>query len=93
MPGLECVGAVVRSPRDLPVPTYRSLAECVAGAAPDFVVTAVSWQAGPGLIVEAVERGLPVLAETPRRRTSPGCGSCGPPSARPGWCRWPSSTC
>ncbi|MET8153675.1 Gfo/Idh/MocA family protein [Actinoplanes sp. NPDC049668] len=65
LPGLECVGAVVRSPRDLPVPTYRSLAECVAGAAPDFVVTAVTWQAGPALIVEAAERGLPVLAETP----------------------------
>src|SRR6185436_4616259 len=65
LPGLDCVGAVVRRPRDLPVPTYASLAECVAGAAPDFVVTAVPWQAGPALIVEAVERGLPVLAETP----------------------------
>ncbi|MEU7901330.1 Gfo/Idh/MocA family oxidoreductase [Actinoplanes sp. NPDC049118] len=62
---LECVGAVVRGPRDLPVPTFASLAECVERAAPDFVVIAVPWQAGPALIVEAVERGLPVLAETP----------------------------
>jgi predicted dehydrogenase len=63
--GLECVGAVVRTPRGLPVPTYGSLGECVAGARPDFVVTAVSWDANPGLVTEAVERGLPVLAETP----------------------------
>jgi len=63
--GVECVGAVVRSPRDLPVPAFGSLAECVARAAPEFVVTAVPWQVNPGVIVEAVERGLPVLAETP----------------------------
>jgi predicted dehydrogenase len=63
--GLDCVGAVVRSPRELPVPTFASLAECVAEAAPDVVVTAVPWGVSPGLIVEAVERGLPVLAETP----------------------------
>ena len=62
---LECVGAVVRTPRDLPVPTWGSLAECVAGARPDFVVTAVSWDANPGVIAEAVRHGLPVLAETP----------------------------
>jgi len=63
--GVECVGAVVRSPREVPVPTFASLAECVAQAAPDFVVTAVPWQVNPPVIVEAVERGLPVLAETP----------------------------
>ena len=62
---VECVGAVVRSPRELGVPVFTSLAQCVAQAAPDFVVTAVPWSAGPGVIVEAVERGLPVLAETP----------------------------
>ncbi|RSM54901.1 oxidoreductase [Actinoplanes sp. ATCC 53533] len=63
--GVECVGAVVRSPRELPVPAFASLAECVAETAPDFVVTAVPWQVNPSVIVEAVERGLPVLAETP----------------------------
>ncbi|BCJ49004.1 hypothetical protein Asp14428_04790 [Actinoplanes sp. NBRC 14428] len=62
---LDCVGAVVRTPRTLPVPSYASLAECVEQARPDFIVTAVSWGASPGMIVEAVERGLPVLAETP----------------------------
>jgi predicted dehydrogenase len=51
----------VRTPRDLPVPTFSSLEEI----RPDFVVTAVPWDANPAVIVEAVERGLPVLAETP----------------------------
>ena len=62
---VDCVGAVVRSPRSLPVPTFGSLAECVEQARPDFIVTAVSWDANPGVITEAVGRGLPVLAETP----------------------------
>src|SRR3954453_23759493 len=61
MPDVDCVGAVVRTPRDLPVPTFSSLSEIH----PDFVVTAVPWDANPAVIVEAVERGLPVLAETP----------------------------
>jgi predicted dehydrogenase len=66
--GLEdvrCVGAVVRTPRELSVPTFSSLAACVAATSPDFVVTAVPWPVNPGVITEAVERGLPVLAETP----------------------------
>ena len=62
---VDCVGAVVRSPRSLPVSTFGSLAECVEQARPDFIVTAVSWDANPGVITEAVGRGLPVLAETP----------------------------
>jgi len=66
--GLEtvnCVGAVVRSPRPFPVPTFASLAECVESVCPDFVLTAVPWPATPGIVTEAVDRGLPVLAETP----------------------------
>ena len=63
--GVDCVGAVVRTPRELAVPTFASLAECVQRAAPDFVVTAVPWATSPAVITEAVERGLPVLAETP----------------------------
>jgi predicted dehydrogenase len=59
--GVRCLGAVVRTPRDLAMPTYGSLAE----VSPDFVVTAVPWHANPGVIVDAVGRGLPVLAETP----------------------------
>jgi predicted dehydrogenase len=61
LPGVECLGAVVRTPRQLPVPTWASLDE----VRPDFVVTAVPWGANPGVIVDAVRRGVPVLAETP----------------------------
>jgi predicted dehydrogenase len=62
IPGLECLGAVVRSPRDLPVPALGSLDD---GPRPDFVVTAVPWATNPDVIRAAVERGLPVLTETP----------------------------
>jgi len=58
---VDCLGAVVRTPRELPVPTFSSLDEVKA----DFVVTAVPWPVNPGVVVEAVHRGLPVLAETP----------------------------
>ncbi len=61
LPGLRCLGAVVRTPRSLPVPALRSLDE----VRPDFVVTAVPWETNPGVIRAAVDRGLPVLAETP----------------------------
>lgn len=63
--GLTCVGVVSRGPRDLPVPVHLSLDECIAAARPDFVVTAVPWAVTPSLVVELVERGVPVLAETP----------------------------
>ncbi|GAB7037642.1 MULTISPECIES: Gfo/Idh/MocA family oxidoreductase [Catenuloplanes] len=63
--GLHCVGAVVRSPRPLPVPAYGSLDECLTGARPDFVITAVPSPRNPDLITECVARGVPVLAETP----------------------------
>ena len=62
---VSCVGAVVRAPRRLPVPAYRSVAECLAAAKPDFLVTAVPRTANPDVIAEAVGRGVPVLAETP----------------------------
>lgn len=61
---LTCVGVVSRRPKDLPVPVFPSLDECLA-ARPDFVVTAVPWDVTPALVVELVERGIPVLAETP----------------------------
>lgn len=61
LPEVECLGAIVRTPRDLPVRTFSSLDE----VRPDFVVTAVSWDANPGVVRAAVERGLPVLSETP----------------------------
>lgn len=65
LPDLECVGAVVRTPRELAVPVYLSLDECVRTARPDFLVTSVPWPVTPELIVEAVDRGIPVMAETP----------------------------
>ena len=65
LPQLECVGAVVRAPRQLPVPAFSDLRECVRDARPDFVVTAVPRATNPGVITGAVELGLPVLAETP----------------------------
>lgn len=62
---LTCVGVVSRRQRDLPVPVYLSLDECLTSARPDFVVTAVPWPVTPSLVVELAERGVPVLAETP----------------------------
>src|SRR5690349_15074074 len=61
LPGLTCLGAVVRSPRELPLPQFASIDDC----RPDFLVTAVPRAANPAVIAAAVERGLPVLAETP----------------------------
>ena len=63
--GLSCVGVVSRSQKDLPVPVYLSLDECIAATKPDFVVTAVPWSVTPSLVVELVQRDVPVLAETP----------------------------
>lgn len=53
-----------RRPRELPVPVYASLAECLK-TKPDFVVTAVPWAVTPSLVVELAERDVRVLAETP----------------------------
>ena len=65
LPSVECVGAVVRTPRELPVPSYGSVAECLDRARPDFVVTALPWQVTPDVVRELVAAGVPVLAETP----------------------------
>jgi predicted dehydrogenase len=62
---VSCVGAVVRSERRLPVPAYPSVRECLAGARPDFLVTALPAAVNPGVLVEAVRWGVPVLSETP----------------------------
>ena len=61
----SCVGAVIRSPRRLPVPAFRSVAECLAAAKPDFLVTALPRAVNPGVVAQAVARGVPVLSETP----------------------------
>jgi predicted dehydrogenase len=62
---VTCVGAVVRSPRRLPVPTFESVAECVAVGKPEFLVTAVPWAVNAGVVEHAVDLGVPVLSETP----------------------------
>jgi predicted dehydrogenase len=61
LPDVDCLGAVVRTPRPLPVPAFTSLDE----VRPDFVVTATPWGVTPAVVLDAVGRGLPVLAETP----------------------------
>jgi predicted dehydrogenase len=66
--GLTCVGAVTRTPRALPVPALPSL----AGVRADFVVTALPRAVNPAVVVEAMERGLPVLSETPPAADLPG---------------------
>lgn len=65
MDGLDCVGVLSRSPKDLPVPVYQTVHECLTAAKPDFVVTAVPWEVTPPLVVSLVKRGVRVLAETP----------------------------
>ncbi len=65
LPDLECVGAVVRSPRALEVPVFTSLEECLVSARPDFVVTATPWPVTPTVLTELVRLGIPALAETP----------------------------
>jgi len=45
--GLTCVGVVVRTPTDLPVPAFGSLAECVETARPDLVSRPYRWRQPP----------------------------------------------
>ncbi|NKE59702.1 Gfo/Idh/MocA family oxidoreductase [Lentzea sp. PSKA42] len=68
----DVVGVVTRSPergheveRAWDVPTYRSVAKLLAATEPRFVVTSVAKSANPDVIRELVDRGTPVLAETP----------------------------
>jgi predicted dehydrogenase len=63
--GLECVGVVTRRPRPLPVATYDSVDTLLREHQVDFVVTSTPTSVTPGLIVDCVNRGVPVLAETP----------------------------
>jgi predicted dehydrogenase len=63
--GLTCIGAVVRTPRELPVPQFGSLGALLDAARPDFLVTALPRTVNATVVVEAVRRGVPVLSETP----------------------------
>ncbi|HJY46137.1 MAG TPA: hypothetical protein VJ301_16080 [Propionibacteriaceae bacterium] len=62
---IRCGGVVVRTPRQLDVPTFTSLDTCLRELAVDFVLTATPKPVTPQVITDAVDRGLPVLAETP----------------------------
>ena len=62
---VRCVGVVVRTPRRLDVPTFTSLKACLRELPVDFVLTTTPRAVTPQVITDAVDRGLPVLAETP----------------------------
>ncbi len=62
---VRCGGVVVRTARTLDVPTYPSLATCLDDMSVDFVLTATPPSVTPRVVAEIVERGLPVLVETP----------------------------
>ena len=62
---IRCGGAVVRTQRPLDVPVFTSLDECLREVSIDFVLTATPSPVTPHVIATAVDRGLPVLAETP----------------------------
>jgi len=47
------------------IPTFRDLDALLSHCSPTYVITCVPWAANPALVVELVERGLPVLSETP----------------------------
>jgi predicted dehydrogenase len=74
VPGVRCVGAVVRAPhgRTVPVPVFGDLAECLRSARPDFLVVAVPRKVSAEIIADAVALGVPVLAETPPAADLPG---------------------
>ena len=88
---VRCSGVVVRTPRSLDVPSFTSLDAGVRELRPDFVLTNTR-SVTPGVIADAVDRGLPVLAETPPPPIWTACGRCGRRSAPPDSSRWRSST-
>jgi predicted dehydrogenase len=62
---IRCGGVVLRTQRYLGVPTFTSLDECLRELSIDFVLTATPSSVTPHVIAAAVDRGLPILAETP----------------------------
>src|SRR5215217_7353291 len=67
---VRCGGVVVRNPRRLDVPTFASLDACLRELPVDFVLTATPRPVTPRFIVDAADRGLPVLAGG-RQQTPP----------------------
>src|SRR5690348_16170571 len=62
---VRCAGVVARTPRPMEAPVFPTLDACLHEVGADFVLTATPRAVTPRLVVDAVERGLPVLAETP----------------------------
>jgi predicted dehydrogenase len=62
---IRCGGVVVRTPRPFDVPTFASLDACLHEIQVDFVLVTTPRTVTPRFIADAVDRGLPVLAETP----------------------------
>jgi predicted dehydrogenase len=65
LPTVGCIGLITRNPRPLPVPAFASLDACRRKQHVDFVLTATPRTVTPDAIAQAVDLGLPVLAETP----------------------------
>jgi len=63
--GIDCVGVVTRRPRPLPVPSFESVDALLHERPVDFLVTTTPASVTAELIVDCVNRGVPVLAETP----------------------------
>ena len=62
---VRCAGVVVRTPREIGVPTYDSLDACLSEVSVDFVLVATPPEVTPDVVVDVVDRGVPVLLETP----------------------------
>jgi len=54
---VRCGGVVVRTPRQLDVPSYPTLDACLQEVRADFVLLATPWSVTPGAIVEIDESG------------------------------------
>ena len=62
---VACAAVVSRRPQSLDVPVHPDLDTCLREVAVDFVLTCTPRDVTPGVVAEAVGRGVPVLAETP----------------------------
>ena len=89
---VRCGGMVVRTPRAEEIPTFPSLDACVRDVRPDFVLMATPRAVTPDLIVEAVDLGVPVLAETPPAPDLESLRTLWSKSGNPDGCRSRSST-
>jgi predicted dehydrogenase len=96
---VRCGRAVVQTPRRLDVPAFSSLDTCLRELSPGFVLTATPSSVTPNVIADAVDRGLPVLAETPSapdldglRALWPAVGDSGPVQVAEQYPMMPSHT-